>query len=135
MRSCVVVIAVALLLQAAVAQQRYDSGPYKGFLKEESELFWLGLTQPFKVPAVAGTVVDPLQAPIPGVAFEIRDGSGRVVSAVTNQKGEFEILHLPKGRYPFKVTMNGFHSVVGTIIVSRHAPRKNRIRIQLPVGT
>ena len=43
-------------------------------------------------------------------------------------------MHLRAGEYVFKVTLNGFQSVIGTLIVSKGAAASEQIRIELSVG-
>jgi hypothetical protein len=128
------------LAASARPQERYESGPFKGFVTEQPVLDVIRIAQPFKVPAVVGRVVyftalGAGETPLAGVIFEVRDNSGRVLSATTDTKGTFKIDGVPQGTYEFKVTKNGFHSVIGTIIVSSEVPRKKDIRIQLQLGT
>jgi hypothetical protein len=118
------------------AQQRFESGPYKGFVREEPELDKVEIGQPFEVPTtINGIIVHSEGQPVSGALFEIRDGSGRVLSSVASDAGRFQIAHVRPGTYDFKVTKNGFHSVIGTITVSRKTPQKNSVHIQLSLGT
>jgi len=118
-----------------MAQQGYDCGPHKNFVKEEPELNKIEIARPFVVTRIEGTVLYPAGSPLSQVFFEIRDSSGQVRSSVTDDKGVFRIPNVPPGTYVFKATKNNFHSVIGTVAVSPKAPRKNKIRIQLQLGT
>lgn len=117
------------------AQQRFESGPYKGFLKEEPELNKIELPKPIIVSAVKGTVVYSGDRRLSGAIFEMRDDKGKVFSATTDAEGAFRIADVPAGTYTLKVTKNQFYSVVGTIVVSDKQSRKKAIRIQLKLGT
>jgi carboxypeptidase family protein len=119
----------------SAAQQRYASGPYKGFVKEEPELNKIAIDSPFRVFRVEGVVSYPPAQPLDNVYFEIRDRSGRVWSSITNAKGAFSIPKCPPGTYDFKVTRNHFYSVVGKLIVSAKKSRSKGILIQLQLGT
>ena len=90
--------------------------------------------KPFMVRAVKGVVFDPSGAPMEGVVVEIRDGSGKIRGVKTNHKGEFKLGGVPKGTYKFKVTMNGFQSVVGDIIVSNKASKTDQLKIVMKLG-
>jgi protocatechuate 3,4-dioxygenase beta subunit len=117
-------------------QPRYASGPYKGFVQEEPELNKGEIGPPFKASTtVSGVVVYPDGKPMPGALFEIRDRLGSILHAVTQDDGTFRMSHVSPGTYNFKVTRNGFHSVIGKIVVSDKTTRKKSIHIQLKVGT
>jgi hypothetical protein len=115
---------------------RYAAGPYKGFVREEPELNKVEIGTPFEVSTtVSGAVVYPDGKPLPGALFEVRDRLRHILSAVTQDDGTFRMSHLSPATYNFKVTKNGFHSVVGKVVVSHKTARKNSIHIQLKVGT
>jgi hypothetical protein len=117
------------------AQDRFDSGPYKGFRIAHPESTIVELEQPFRVRVVRGVVRDPSGSPLPGTAFEIRDdSSGKVWGAVTDKHGHFAISAVSHGTFSFKATRDGFQSVIGKITVSARASRKSRIRLILPLG-
>lgn len=126
---------IQLFALNAGAQDRYVSGPYKGFVREKPELNKVELGEPIAVRTVAGVILSPDRGPLRGTLFEIRDRSGKILSALSDDTGAFEIRHLRSGTYAFKATKNGFHSVVGTIVVSSKASPRNSIRIQVKVGT
>ncbi|MFI5176534.1 MAG: carboxypeptidase-like regulatory domain-containing protein [Terriglobia bacterium] len=119
------------------AQERFQSGEFKGFTKSPTEHIICRIEEPFTVPSVQGTIVfrgkdDPLS----DVAFEIR-GPGsqeRIRATKTDSAGHFKNRHVPEGTYTFKATRYGFQSVVGKIILSRKANRKNTIDVQMPIG-
>lgn len=124
-----------LICPCGSTQERFESGELKGFLKERPELQKIGIPDAFHVRAVKGVVFYMEGMPLADVAFEIRDGSGRVLTTKTDSAGNFEILGVPSGAYSFKVTKNGFHSTIGQVIVSRKASKGKQIRIQLAAGT
>jgi hypothetical protein len=114
---------------------RISSGPYKGFLQERPPLNVVVLPTLFPVSNVAGTIVVAGGNPLPKAAFELRDANGRILSAHSDDNGEFILKDVAGGSYTFKTTCNGFHSVVGTVVVTRKASSKNKILIQLQPGT
>lgn len=133
------VIAVSLVLQAAalgvsLAQSRFDSGPHKGFLKEEPTLNLKEVPRSFDVRDVRG-ILTCGERPLPDAYFEIRDTAGLVTTVKTDERGTFVIPGAKPGHYDFKATKNGFESVIGRVIVSKTAPRRNQIRVQLNLGT
>ena len=134
-RGLVLLCGLLFLTLNAIAQERFESGPYKGFLKETPELNKIELPEPITVSEVKGTVVYSGDRPLSGAVFEMRDRMGRVLSATTGARGAFKIADVQPGTYALKVTMNQFHSVVGTIVVSGKVSRKKAIRIQLQLGT
>lgn len=72
--------------------------------------------------------------PLADAIFEIRgpDSQTRIRGAHTDRLGRFRASHVPKGTYTFKVTLKGFQSVVGTIVVSQKGTDK--IELGLHVG-
>ena len=117
------------------AQQRIDSGQWKGFLQEQPRLNLVEIPIPFKVWSVRGTIYYGERVAVAGATFELRDKHDNIVSVVTDSKGSFQIPNIAPGAYPFKVTLDGFHSTIGTVIVSDRSPKKNLIEIQLHLGT
>jgi hypothetical protein len=69
-----------------------------------------------------------------GVLIEVQDKAGRIRGAKTDANGRFELRGLLNGSYKFKVTLNGFQSVVGEIIVSRKAQRGEKVTITMKFG-
>ncbi|HYL11364.1 MAG TPA: carboxypeptidase-like regulatory domain-containing protein [Candidatus Acidoferrales bacterium] len=117
------------------AQDRFDSGPYKGFSRSPDEHIIVELEQPFRVRGIRGVIRDPSGSPLPKTVFEIRkDSSGKVWGAVADRHGRFWIPGIPPGTYSFKATLRSFQSVAGKITVSARAHRKSAIELILPLG-
>ena len=119
------------------AQDRFQSGEFKGFTKSPTEHVISRIDEPVTVPAVRGTVVfkgkdDALKE----VVFEIRGpgNSERIRATKSDGEGRFNIPHVPEGTYVFKVTKDGFQSVVGTLILSKKADHQKNIKIEMPLG-
>jgi hypothetical protein len=93
-----------------------------------------GPDKPFTLRAVRGVVLDESGAEMDGVVVEIRDEAGRIRGTKTNRKGTFKLSGVPKGTYKFKVTMNGFQSVVGNLIISKKANKTDQMKIAMKVG-
>jgi hypothetical protein len=129
--SCLLVASVAI----SFAQQRFDSGPYKGFAKEEPELNTKLIPTAFRVRNLQGILFVGDNVPLGDALFEIRDSAGKVISTTTKENGTFSLPNVPAGTYMFKTTKNGFESVVGTVVVTKHAPNRDTIQIQVSVGT
>jgi Carboxypeptidase regulatory-like domain len=134
MKFSFVVMLVVFAATSALAQQRFDSGPFKGFIKEEPPLNTKEIPHAFEVPVISGTLTFG-EHTLADAFFEIRDSTGQVFTTKTDEQGVFSIANPKPGHYDFKATKNGFESVVGSVIVSSRAPRKNRIRVQLSLGT
>lgn len=125
-----------LLVGCAISQDRYDSGPFKGFAVGDSTGDFLEVPKSFRVSAIQGSVtVLAAGNPLAGALFQVRDIAGRVSSATTDAKGRFEIKGLRPGRYTFMATAKGFHSALGTVIVSKKLKRNSILNIELHVGT
>jgi hypothetical protein len=110
---------------------------------------------PFVVREIKGTIHSVGQAPLQGAAFWIRLENGFEEGATTDKDGSFKLavprdplgalvhprLHqithdsaVSAGTYRFKATKDGFHSSVGTVVVSHTAPKESFIEIQLQPG-
>ncbi len=121
---------------SAEAQVRFVSGDMKGFTRSPTEHIINELDEVIQVQRVEGIVVLAGEAePIADVLFEIRGpGLSQSVKGVkTDQTGHFRLKHVASGSYRFKATLNGFQSVVGTIVVGKKG-RSQPIRIQLRFG-
>lgn len=118
----------------AKAQDRFESGPGKGFLRSPTEHIIVELPELLRVRNVEGSIADPHKDDMANVAFEIRDESGSIRTAFTDSRGRFHIRGVPKGTYRFKTTKNGFQSIVGTIIITKDASKKNAINLQMNLG-
>jgi len=123
------------LAGSLTAQERFDSGPYKGFVKEKPELSTVVLPGSFNVASVKGRIVYSGGEKLPGAFFEIRDKFGHVRSAITDENGAFALANVPPGAYDFKVTKNEFQSVIGKVIVSRRFLKTKAIHISIQLGT
>lgn len=119
-------------------------GRFTGFCISSTEHLIVEVPEPIVVRSVKGTVVNQEGAdperfpsyPLPEVLFEIRGPgkSERVRGATTDKKGRFRIKDVAEGEYAFKATLNAFQSVVGTIRVTRRAPRDATISIRMKFG-
>jgi hypothetical protein len=59
--------------------------------------------------SVSGIVTDESKGVLPGVSVTATDlGTGRVSTATTNERGEYQILNLPPGRYSVVAELSGF---------------------------
>ena len=125
----------AFLAGSLTAQERFNSGPYKGFVREEPEMSTVALSTPFNVASVKGRIVYAGGEKLPGAFFEIRDKFGHVRSAITDENGAFALANVPRGTYDFKVTKNEFQSVIGKVIVSRRFWKTKAIHISIQPGT
>jgi hypothetical protein len=62
----------------------------------------------FKVKQVCGRVVDPMDAPIPGVEVELLDSHSNILQQVhTNESGTFDIQNVLPGQYVIRVQFAG----------------------------
>jgi len=135
LRSTFVATALAMTLAALCpAQERFETGWLKGFTKSLTENIIDEPDKPFTVRAVRGVALDPSGAEMDGVVVEIRDETGRIRGTKTNPKGTFKLGRVPNGKYKFKVTMNGFRSLVGDAIVSQKANKADQMKIVMKLG-
>jgi len=119
------------------AQERFQSGEFKGFTKSATEHIISRVDEPLTVPSVRGAILFKGKGePVKDVVFEIRGpgNSERIRSSKSDAAGLFHISRVPEGIYIFKATKDGFQSVVGRVIVSGKADHQNGITIEMPVG-
>jgi len=119
---------------SSFAQDRFESGPNKGFTRSPTEHMIVKIESPFKVESVHGVIKDPAGYPMPDVTFEIRTESGRIREAETDKMGRFKISGTAAGTYSFKATKDGFQSVIGKIVVAKKLNRKASIELTMPLG-
>jgi hypothetical protein len=129
-----ILLSTSLQTHYLVSQDRFDSGPHKGFLKSPTEQFIVEIREPFEVKIVHGIISGVRGEPMPDVYFEIRDRFGRVRASKTDRLGKFKIPNTSPGNYSFKTTRNGFQSVIGKISVSQKPPKEALIRLAMSVG-
>jgi Carboxypeptidase regulatory-like domain len=93
------------------------------------------LRSPMVASSLRGIVVDSSQAAIAGAHVEfLRQGTTEILRTVTDAPGHFRIDGAPDGRYRFKVAMDGFCGLVGTVIVDRHAADTAELSLVLRPG-
>jgi hypothetical protein len=122
------------LAAVCAAQERFETGWLKGFTISPTEHIIDEPDKPFAVRAVRGVVLDPSGAEMDRVVVEIRDQAGRIRGTKTNHKGAFKLGGVSEGTYKFKVTMTGFRSVVGDIVVSKKANKPDQMKIVMKVS-
>jgi hypothetical protein len=131
-------LAMALLICASLVRAQNSSFPdLTDFKKSTAEHIIDTVDEPFRVSLVKGRVsLQSSGSAVAGVLFEIEgpEDKRRIQSTVTDKNGRFKISHIAEGIYKFKATLNGYQSVIGTVVVLKHAPHATRIRIEMRVG-
>ena len=62
--------------------------------------------------SIIGTAADETKAALPGVNVIATDqDTGRVLTAVTNERGEYRIVNVPPGKYTIQAELSGFTTV------------------------
>jgi len=62
--------------------------------------------------SIVGTVVDETKASLPGVNVTATDqDTGRAISAVSNERGEYRLVNVPPGKYTVQAELSGFSTV------------------------
>ncbi|HEY6308697.1 MAG TPA: carboxypeptidase-like regulatory domain-containing protein [Candidatus Angelobacter sp.] len=130
---------VWLLFTLVAAQDgKFSEGSLAGFTKSPTEHIINQIDEPLVVRSVNGLIEfdSANQEPLPRVLFEIRgpDGEKQIRQATTDRRGKFHVGHVPNGTYQFKATLNGFQSVVGTIVVTNKATKTKSINISMRIG-
>jgi hypothetical protein len=130
-----VLVCLVAITALGGAQEKATIGD---FTKSPTENIINQIEQPFVVRSVAGIINRKQgdQGPLPDVLFEIQGpGTDRKIRrSKTDQRGRFKMGHVPDGSYKFKATLNGFQSLMGTITVSKQAPKTDKIEIAMTVG-
>ena len=129
-----VVASLLMLALLCSGQERFESGSLKGFTISPTEHIINDFPELITVRRVRGVVHDETGAVMAGVLVELQDASGRMRAATTGSKGNFKMGGVPKGRYRFKVTRDGFQSVVGEIVVSSKTHNSQQVQIIMKVG-
>jgi hypothetical protein len=63
--------------------------------------------------SILGTVADDTKAVLPGATVTATSlATGRVLTAITNERGEYRILGVPAGRYKIQAELAGFSTVI-----------------------
>ena len=121
-----------LLAGVGIGQEKAESDICEEFLK--NSVAGAVILQPFIVREVKGVVLVPYcDDPLPNVLIELRDGAGKFRSTKTDSRGQFKFGNVHEGTYTFKITLDGFPSVVGTVVLQKHAKNSEAIRIELPL--
>ena len=127
---------LVILMSVLVTAQ--ESATIGDFTRSHTEHIINQIGQPFFVQSVKGVISrqTTVAEPLSNVLFEIQ-GPGaerKIRRAITNKDGHFKIEHVSAGSYAFKVTLEGFQSVMGTITVSKKAPKEEQIKITMLIG-
>jgi hypothetical protein len=124
------------------SQDVIQTGEWRLFKQEHPPLEYVVVEQPFLVREAKGMIRSE-NTPIAGATLEIGLPNGSVVGFYTGADGAFHFprrFHyfgksfgpgVPPGTYRFKATKDGFHSTVGTVIVSNKAPKQSVMAIEL----
>src|SRR5712692_5575255 len=63
--------------------------------------------------SIVGVAVDDTKSVLPGVGVSAIDqATGRLMIAVTNERGEYRLLNMPPGTYTLRAELSGFSTVV-----------------------
>ncbi len=133
-------------------QTLVESGPWKSFKQEHPSLSNVEIPSPFVLRRISGTVTWNGGKPLKGAYVEIGLREGETLGTDSDSKGSFQLSDfrfvrvfgifgpfvqsaaLRPGTYRFKVTKDGFHSTVGTIVISADAPKESILQIDLVPG-
>ena len=136
---------VSCSIPAVRAQGIVEKGPWKSFRQEHPPLSYEEIPTPFIVREISGTISYSGGKPLQAAYFEIGLADGNTLGTGTGADGRFELRSfrflglvrsaaIRPGTYRFKVTKDGFHSAVGTIVVSPKAPKQSVVAIVLKPG-
>lgn len=118
-------------------QERFESGRFKGFTKSPTEHMIEDFDGTPVVRRFEGTVViKERNESMEGVLVELRGpGEGETVKGVrTDKRGAFRFGSMPEGLYAFKMTKNGFRSIVGHVEIKRSARKHVLLRFEMLFG-
>jgi hypothetical protein len=127
---------MAVVGTLTVAQEKATVGD---FTRSPTEHIINQIEQPFVVRSPKGIVSRQTAGPIEALANVLLEIQGpgadrRIRRATSDEKGRFNLGHVPVGTYKFKATLNGFQSVMGTITVSKKAAKTDEINIAMSIG-
>lgn len=125
---------VLIAVPIAGSQDRHPDGEFKGFSKAHVEIINWHKNSQKEVRSIQGTVsLCCGNEPLPGVIVEVRGpgDSERIYSTKTNARGEFKIGRTPKGRYVLKTTLESFQSYAVVVVVTKTAPKDQKILIEI----
>ena len=148
---CLLLIALSCAPAVSLhAQQVTDAQSKQAALSD------VEIQSPFMVREIKGRIYSAEREPLQGATFWIRFENGIEEGATTGSDGSFNFAALrdtplgalthPRlhqiirdsevhpGTYRFKAVKDGFHTTVGTVVVSRTAPKDSSIEIQLQPG-
>ena len=134
MKTWLLMCAIAMSARG-IAQEKATVGD---FTKSPTEHIINQIEQPLVVRSVTGIVTRKnggSTEPLANVLFEIQ-GPGaerKIRRSIADGRGRFKVGHVLAGTYKFKVTLNGFQSVMGTIIVSKKAAKTDELKIVMPI--
>ena len=75
-------------------------------------LTWPSVASAQQNATVVGTVVDESKSVLPGVMVTATDlAAGRVLTAVSNERGEYRLQNVPPGKYSIAAELSGFSTV------------------------
>src|SRR5215218_5690918 len=93
----------------------------------------LVFTQPYSAATtqtVAGTVVDPAGAVLPGVTVALLAADAKSRTTLTGEDGAFRFANVPIGRATLTVTLSGFRADTRSLDVVAQRPVTVRIELQ-----
>jgi len=122
------------LARSSSAEDRFVSGPHKGFKRSATEHIITEIAKPIEMQSVHGVITDPAGEPLPDADFEIRSASGRVRGTRSDKSGKFWISGAAAATYRFKATKDGFQSIIGTIVVAKTASKKSAVILAMKLG-
>jgi hypothetical protein len=121
-----------LLAGLGISQEKAELNICKEFLN--NSVAGVEIQQPFIVREVKGVVlVLYCDDPLPNVLIELRDSGGKFTTTKTDSRGQFKFSKVREGTYTFKAVLDGFPSVVGTVVLQKHAKKSEAIRIEMPL--
>jgi hypothetical protein len=122
-----------------MAHQQASNAPSPG----SKTLADVALATPFTVRELKGTVSSSRHHPLTEAEVVLAGAHNQFLSVFTDRTGsfrletaEFKFLRhgIPPGAYRFEARREGFHSTVGTVIISPDAPQDNVMDIELQPG-
>jgi hypothetical protein len=120
-----------------LSQERFESGRLRGFTRSPTEHIIVDFEEIPMVRTFEGAVVIKERSePLEGVLVELRGpGSIEAIRGVrTNRRGVFKFAGVSDGLYVFKVTLNGFQSIVGSVHIRRSGKKADSIRFEMLYG-
>lgn len=109
-------------------ETRTDTKPIRSIAEVE-------LAETFRVRKLQGEILDPNGSPLSDVRVEVirisEFGKGDVISTCTTVGDRLRLKGFGPGNYQLRFSLDGFDRTIVRVVVSKNAPKSNKIRFSM----